>query len=50
MLFDNTQMNRWIHGDRGFKMGMSFEEIEVYLKDLLQDENEGKEILNDPYI
>ena len=31
-------------------MGMSFEEIEVYLKDLLQDENEGKEILNDPYI
>lgn len=50
LLFDNTQMNRWIHGNRGFKRGMSFEELEVYLKDLLQNENEGREILNDPYV
>ncbi|MDI3537943.1 MULTISPECIES: hypothetical protein [Clostridia] len=50
LLFDNTQNNRWIHGNRGFKKGMSFDALTSYLKDLLQDESTGKEILSDPYI
>ena len=50
LLFDNTQMNCWMHGDRGFKRGISFDELMLYLKDLLQDEIAGKEILNDPYV
>lgn len=50
LLFDNTQKNQWKYGNRGFKSGMSFQELEVYLKDLLQNENEGKDILNDPYV
>ncbi len=50
LLFDNTQKNCWIHGDRGFKPGMSFEGLSVYLKDLLQNEKEDLKILNDPYI
>ena len=29
---------------------MSFEELKSYLKDLLYNEIEGKEILNNPYI
>lgn len=50
LLFDNTQNNRWINGDRGFKKEMSFDALTSYLKDLLQDESTGKEILSDPYI
>jgi len=50
LLFDNTQKNRWMYGNRGFKQEMSFQELEVYLTDLLQNETEGKEILNDPYV
>lgn len=50
LIFDNTQRNRWIHCNRGFKKGMSFEELKSYLKDLLHNEIEGKEILNNPYI
>lgn len=50
LLFDNTQMNRWMRGGNGFKTGMSFDELKVYLKDLLEDENLGKEILGDPYV
>lgn len=50
LLFDNTQMNRWIVGDKGFKSNMKFQEIEAYLQELLEDEELGKEILNDPYI
>lgn len=50
LLFDNTQNNCWIHGNRGFRQGMSFDDLTLYLKDLLQNEKEGKDILNDPYI
>lgn len=50
LLFDNTQMNCWMYGDRGFRNGMGFDELKLHLKDLLQDENVGKEILNDPYV
>lgn len=50
LLFDNTQKNCWMHGNRGFRRGMSFDDLEVYLADLLKDENSGKEILIDPYV
>ena len=50
LLFDNTQMNRCMHGDRGFKSDMEFAEIESYLQHLLDDESLGKDILNDPYV
>jgi hypothetical protein len=50
LLFDNTQMNCWIHGNRGFKRNMNFADIESYLEELLEDEKSGREILIDPYI
>lgn len=50
LLFDNTQKNRWIHGNKGFKTNMEFAEIESYLQELLEDEKLGKEILKDPYV
>lgn len=50
LLFDNTQMNRWMHEDRGFKSDMEFAEIESYLQHLLEDESLGKDILNYLYV
>jgi len=50
LLFDNTQMNCWIHENKGFKRNMEFSEIESYLEELLEDEKSGKEILKDPYV
>lgn len=50
LLFDNTQMNRWMHGDKGFKRNMEFPEIEIYLQHLLEDEILGNEILHNPYV
>ena len=50
LLFDNTMNNRWVHGNRGFKSGMTFAEIEEYLKKLLVDELSGNDILIDPYV
>lgn len=50
LLFDNTQKNRWIHGDKGFKRDMEFKEIEKFIQCLLKDEILENEILNDPYV
>ncbi|MDO4302017.1 MAG: hypothetical protein Q4D26_11595 [Clostridia bacterium] len=50
LLFDNTQGNRWMHRDKGFKKEMSFEEIRTMLQTLLDDEKSGKDILSDPYV
>ncbi len=50
LLFDNTQKNRWMHGNKGFKTNMEFAEIESYLQKLLEDEKLGKEILKNPYV
>lgn len=50
LLFDNTMNNLWVHGNRGFKSGMTFAEIEEYLKKLLIDELSGNDILIDPYV
>ena len=50
MLFDNTQKLFWMHGDRGFRERMSFEEIKEYLDSLLRDEEIGNEILMNPYV
>lgn len=50
LLFDNTQKNRWMHGNRGFSRKMSFEEIRNHLKKLIDNENSDAEILDDPYV
>lgn len=50
LLFDNTQGNMWIHGDKGFKKEMNFEEITTLLQALLEDEKTGNDILSDPYV
>ena len=50
LLFDNTQKNKWMHGNKGFKKEMNFEEIKTFLQDLLEDEKVGNDILLDPYV
>lgn len=52
VLFDNTMNVRWSSGERGFKDGMNFTEINKLLVPLLEDETRKKdnEILDDPYL
>lgn len=50
LLFDNTQKNKWMHGNRGFKNGMSFDEIKDHISKLIADEKNGNKILIDPYV
>lgn len=50
VLFDNTQNICWMHGDKGFKKNMGFDELEKYLANLLEDEKSGTDILIDPYV
>lgn len=50
LLFDNTQKNKWMYGDRGFTEKMSFEEIHNQLRELIKNENSNAKILDDPYV
>lgn len=52
VLFDNTMNVRWSYGNRGFKEGMNFDDIEKLIKPMLEDEmGKGEnDILNDPYV
>lgn len=50
LLFDNTQNNKWMYGNKGFKEGMTFSDISVFLAGLIKDENSGANILFDPYV
>ena len=50
LLFDNTQKNMWMHGNKGFKKGMTFTDINSFLAELIKNENSEADILHDPYV
>ena len=48
--FDRLMNCNFLDGEKGFKQNMNFDNIRVFLNELLEDEKNNKGILTDPYI
>ncbi|EPZ51619.1 hypothetical protein [Alicyclobacillus acidoterrestris] len=48
--FDRLMNAMWLDGNKGFKPDMNFNEIEVYIRRLLEDEKTNKKVLINPYL